>query len=75
MKPLSQMTRDELWALDNEQLEELWERYKYQVKLKWHPIANIGNIRDALDTLRLELQQSAADAGRDTLKQLSGNSG
>lgn len=65
MKPLSQMTRDELWALYESEIEQLWESNKYRVK-RLTIIETVEDVRNCLDQLRLELQQSAAEARHDT---------
>lgn len=70
MKPLAQMTRDELWSLDSPTIYELM-----QTLLKWDAMEICGYGRDGclkeLDTLRLELQQSAAEARRESLEELT----
>lgn len=72
MKPLSQMTREELWALDDSKIDELVQKHKAFVigvdtasgKL-WIPKTK-GELIMCLEQRRLSLQQSAADARRDT---------
>ena len=68
MKPLSQMTHEELWALDESEIEQLWESNKYSVK-RLTIIETVEDVRNCLDQLRLELQQSAAEARHDTQKE------
>lgn len=65
MKPLSQMTGDELLALDESEIEQLWESNKYRVK-RLTIIETVEDVRNCLDHIRLELQQSAAEARHDT---------
>lgn len=65
MKPLSQMTREELWALDENDVYELIHAHGMRLPPK---MRTVDNYLECLEDLRLELQQSAADAGRDTLK-------
>lgn len=74
MKPLSQMTREELWALDNSEIFEL--AHDHNIPLVCKGITSGGKTIDmqrtfvdivqSLDILRIELQQAAAEHEKDT---------
>lgn len=65
MKHLSQMTREELWALDLQEIGILANehRLEYIAGLMPHEVRPSYLIR--LETLRLELQQDSADSRQD----------
>ena len=58
---LGDMTRDQLWALDMQETRELYVKY-----IGGEPILTYDVMLNFLEQLRLELQQDAADARRDT---------
>lgn len=75
MKPLSQMTREELWALDGTSILELAKLHKIDTTFMEYDRKRMCNfvasrplcfVRQDLDELRIELQQSAAEARHDT---------
>lgn len=70
MKPLAQMTREELWALEGNAIYELAELNDIDIVFegysKFPTIKSQERLRGELDTLRLELQQDAAEARNDS---------
>lgn len=74
MKPLAQMTREELWSLDNQEVIDLEDEYgkkicpKIQSEIDYAIAKQFAFRKKNLDTLRLELQQDAADARRESLE-------
>ncbi len=64
MKPLSQMTRDELWALDEKQVIDLALTHRLRVYMQGIQIDKEDLLED-LEELRLELQQDSADSRQD----------
>jgi len=74
MKPLSQMTREELWALDESEIIELAHTHDvdtttmgYDPKRLCSLIISrpVSYIRNDLEQLRLELQKDNADSRQD----------
>jgi hypothetical protein len=70
MKPLSEMTREELFHLEDEEIEALTKAHKVPwffvtgidpvSKLQIHKARSWGSVICQLDRLRLELQQDKA---------------
>ena len=78
MKPLAQMTKDELWACDDESIEELRKEKKIPAfwvtgfdplnNMKIYKALSVDDILIQLDTRRLELQQAAAESRHDSMQ-------
>lgn len=73
MKTLAQMTREELYLLDDDELRDLaadnnmdWTCCRKDCVACWNDYKH--ELRKNLDTLRLELQQDSADARRESLE-------
>jgi hypothetical protein len=67
MKPLSQMTREELYALDDEHLSDLLTTHADTLYIMTTILVNgRESVREFLDERRLELQQSAAESRHDS---------
>ncbi len=61
MKPLSEMTREELWALEDEELAEvLVDHAKSLSALTLVMVNGRGVVKEYLNERRLELQQDKA---------------